>query len=171
MILKQPNNLREKHMRRTVSLLMISLIGISCLSCIACMKERVVVTQAFSFPVNSQPENNNWEYFGQINMEEPTLEKTERKLDILVQDRKDKFILKDTLKVTGKKVNAAVFWTEFEKIKIDFYEGKALPTSQFSTLAADRIIREVFYLYDKDSSKFKRTGGRIRKKSVIMIKE
>lgn len=115
------------------------------------------LAQSFFYPENTGKTYTDWKYYGQIDIWDTRLEKKPRKIDLAIQDRNKKSILKGTLNITGKEVNAAVFWTEFEKIKIDFYEGLALPVSQYKSLKQDKIIREVIYQFDSNTGKFKRS--------------
>jgi hypothetical protein len=122
-----------------------------------CIRENAVFTQYFSYPPNSQPHENNWLYFGQVFFEETSLEKTKRNIGVTVKDRQEKYILKDTISVTGKQINAYVTWHDFEQIKIVFYDGPSMRHDDFENKKESvKILKEITYVFNKDKGIFQR---------------
>jgi hypothetical protein len=54
-------------------------------------------------------------------------------------------------------VNALVSWKEFERIHFFFYEGRILSDLDFASLTPDMILREVDYVFDKNTGRFQRS--------------
>jgi hypothetical protein len=129
------------------------LVCISCLS-IKCIHEEAALTQGFYYPENLYP---NCEYYGRVDIWGAISEVKKRRIDIIVENKDKKIFLKDTLNIIGKEVNAYVNWSNFDKIKIVFWEGPSMRKIDYE-IKQDSIpiLRIVNYLYNTELHKFYR---------------
>jgi len=124
---------------------------------VACIRRCYIDYYSFSFPKNSGKSYTDWSYDCVVSIWGPIPSQELRRIDVTVINRKHKFYLKDTFKMSGpQEFNACGIWNEFGLIKIVFYKGEAVRPSDIGKVTPDRIIREIVYLYDTNSGKFKR---------------
>jgi hypothetical protein len=115
------------------------------------------VTHAFHYPQILRTSPPYWDYSGLVEIWDVRAEKKVRRVDIVAGDGAKKQFLKDTLFVTGKSVNDFVIWKDFEHIHILFYEGPVMRDSEIDKVTPDMILREVDYVFDKNTGRFQRS--------------
>jgi len=149
--------MRVKPTRRfpvTISTILVCFCGLL-LGCVC--NEEFSSVHAFCYPQKPPPSGPHWEYEGLIEIWGARVETKARKVDIRMENLAKKNLLRDTLVVIGKKVNALVSWKEFERIHFFFYEGRILRDLDFASLTPDMILREVDYVFDKNTGRFQRS--------------
>jgi hypothetical protein len=82
--------------------------------------------QAFSYPPDSQPHENNWTYICKVIDWQQTgkrqVEKGKRKIEIIINDRNKNNVLEDTLEIESASIETKIQWAELEQLTLDLYE-------------------------------------------------
>ncbi|MBU1053430.1 MAG: hypothetical protein KKC46_06320 [Proteobacteria bacterium] len=122
-------------------------------------------TQHFSFPPESKPHENDWQYITLVIVSSdnsPITYKSEKVVKIKIHDQNNNIFLDDDYRFTCASVRANVVWDKFEEIKIDLYEvgnkyAKGSYNEQLLNVGPTRLI-SLIYQYDKKNNEFKRTN-------------
>jgi hypothetical protein len=121
-----------------------------------CYCENVYDTQLFYFPVGCKLDDN-WEYLGTVTAWGNRKENREQQIDVIVIDRTDKKMLQDKVTLIGKSIDSKISWTEFDRIKISFFEQGDMDTLIWRYKIENRkFLKEVNYYFDDSKKKFKR---------------
>jgi len=113
-------------------------------------------THFFSYPPSSAPDNNDWQYVGQVDIWGSPLEENWKRIDISVWDKGRKHLLRDTANVHGRNVNAFSTWTTLDQLGITFYEGMSVSYREPDSLRNRVILRDISYLRNAKTGKFQR---------------
>jgi len=132
---------------------------------IAGCKESVYSFHSFSYPPNSVPHEDNWEYLGKVVVsskeEGPLTQKSEKNVKITIVDKNKNVYLSDELKFISAYIESSITWHDFEEIQIILFEvgnefSKDTYNQQLIKKGPNRLI-SLKYAYDSAIKKFKRS--------------
>ena len=101
--------------------------------------------QVFTFPSGSSIDEGKWEYIGEIIVhnkygKSPT-DPVEKKLDIIIENKEGKSLLKDNITIIGGIFNYKIAWEDHDQINIKIYG---------ETPKSSGPIMELNYTYEVD---------------------
>jgi len=131
---------------------------------IAGCSEKMYSFHSFSYPPNSMPHENNWEYLGKVVISSkakgPLTKKSEKNVKITVVDKNKNVYLTDELKFISAYIEPSITWYDFEKIQINLFEvGNEFSKDAYNQNLIKRgpnRLGSLNYAYDSENKKFKR---------------
>jgi hypothetical protein len=131
---------------------------------IAGCNETMYSFHSFSYPPNSIPHGDNWEYIGKVTISSkekgPLTQKSEKNVKITVVDKNKNTYLYDELKFLSAYIELSIIWHDFEKIQINLFEvGNEFSTDNYNQKLIKRgpnRLGSLKYTYDFEIKKFKR---------------
>ena len=123
---------------------------------IACAHEYTFFS--FTYPPESVPHKNNWEYFGKIVIwDSPGKthnEKGSKRIVITIVDVRGNVLLDDTFNVDAGAIEREITWKEQAYIKIDLYE---CPDGERKNKEKWIALKSLEYRYDNSAKIYAKT--------------
>ena len=115
----------------------------------------------FSFPPESNPHENNWQYAGQVivsSNQTPITKKSKKNIQIKIYDKNKTVFLNDDFQFISASIDTNVLWEKFEEIRIELFEvgNKYAKDSYNQRLlkAGPKSLLILKYQYDRKKKKF-----------------
>ena len=131
----------------------------------SCVQREQCSFYLFSFPPESAPHENNWEYIGSIYVyyEERISIPSNKRHWIEITDRNDKKYLDDEFYIYGGQIWEIDEWNVFDSLLIIFYDVKdGEPYKALDSLGDSvytNYLTQVTYVFDSISMQFERISG------------
>lgn len=123
-------------------------------------------TQYFTFPPDSKPHENNWQYMAVIKVssdKRPITAKSMKTVEIKVHDQNKALYLGDVFRFGSASVRANVSWEIFEEIKVELLEeGNKFAEDSYNrklVKEGSNHLLEITYRYDPKSEKFMQSSN------------
>jgi len=131
---------------------------------IAGCNEKMYSFHSFSYPPNSMPHEDNWEYLGKVVVSSkekgPLTQKSEKNVKITIVDKNKNVYLSDELKIISAYIEPSITWYNFEKIQIILFEvGNEFSKDAYNQNLIKKgpnRLESLKYAYDPEIKKFKR---------------
>lgn len=121
-------------------------------------------TTYFSYPPNTKPHEDNWEYLCKIVVSSrepgPLTKQSEKTVRISVVDRQERILLEDKMEFNCAGIETSASWAAFPEIDIVLVESGDNLVSKYNDDRGKaehrRDLFELKYLYDPKKKKFNR---------------
>lgn len=126
--------------------------------------------QYFTFPVETQPHNNNWEYIGKIKVasnKKPITTKSMKMVELTIHNKSDDVLLKEVFEFNGASIRGEVSWKTFEKLNITLFEvGNKFANDSYNKnliIKGPKLLITKSYHYNSKNREFIHSDKLIKK--------